>query len=58
MVAASFVGMTVGMLWGMLFGTWATEKLCGALRAAMVLPGWLRRGASVREHRSLGVRDV
>ena len=41
----------------MLLGTWLTEKLFGAVRAAVALPGWLR-GGSPRELTQLGVRSV
>lgn len=40
----SFVGMTAGMLAGMVVGTWLTEQVINAARTLRVLPRWLRAG--------------
>ena len=53
--AMGFAGMTIGMISGMVLGTWLTEKLFGVVRAAVALPRWLR-GGSPRELTHLGVR--
>jgi hypothetical protein len=57
-VFASFLGMTAGMLAGMLIGSLLTEKLIAGIRATRILPGWLKRGESVRELQRLGTRDL
>jgi hypothetical protein len=44
----SFVGMTAGMLTGMVLGTWLMEKAIDASRSLRVLPHWLRAGGISR----------